>query len=62
LAKTNLFSTLENMCFYSKDIQIQGTVARDFDADFLIPIDRPDLGDGLLTNSLTARHWIATAN
>jgi len=26
----------------------KGTVARDFDADFFTPIDRPDLGDGPL--------------
>jgi len=28
--------------------KVRGTVARDFDEDFFIPIDSPDLGDGLL--------------
>jgi len=28
--------------------RFKGTVARDFVADFFIPIDRPDLGDGPL--------------
>jgi len=30
------------------NIVFKGTVARNFVADFFIPIDRPDLGDGLL--------------
>jgi len=35
---------LEHLVYWD----IKGTVARDFDADFFIPIDRLDLGDGPL--------------
>jgi len=41
----------------AKIILFKGTVTQDFDADFFIPIDRPDLGDGPLRGkTLTDAH------
>jgi len=46
--KSIILTHISQLIFMAVFWSLKGTVARDFDADFFIPIDRHDLGDGPL--------------